>query len=581
MGNKTSNDTIEFAVFCLKGRRETMEDATLELLNYGSDPLQAFFAIFDGHYGDRCALYLKKNLPEILLKHRKFKEDVRAALVDSFIQVDRDFLAEAKAKEPTMYDGSTGIVVLIRDDKIYVANTGDSRGVLCRAGQTIPLSYDHKPNSPREEARIKKNGGILLLGRVQGKLAVSRAFGDIEFKDEETLDAKWVTAEPDVLEFDIDDETEFLILACDGLWDKLSNEDAVRIVRRRLNNEQDIKTTVQDLVNYAYESGSTDNISAIVVSFRPKKKTRKVKSARSNKESNRGVLVNGNGEEKNTEILVPKEDLEISKSRDSSIDTSDNNPPTTNERQKPDTQPSSRKKKKTDSTANRTKRNKNRDDTSTNGEKQQKRHKRIGRDESLSNGRKQSKRSRSANRDDASVNHEKPTKHRKHRDEPPNSSEKRSKRERLKPEKHHSDREKTKPNLTRQSTEPLSPIEKRRSKKDSVSSKKARFNSNDKTKSFLSLSVRQSQSSGQVDQVSKKRLRYSEKVGKKSRKDKDVTEIIGGKKKSKDEREGLRKVQSEMDLSVEVVSKRHSNAEVERKRFTPRERRTRYNSDSL
>lgn len=273
----------------MQGRRDTMEDATTHILNYGSNPVQAFFGVFDGHFGDRCALYLKKHLPDLILTHKKFEEDINTALLESFVRVDHEFLIEAKAQSPTMFDGSTGIVVVVRQNKIYVANTGDSRGVLCQGGDTVALSVDHKPELPKEQERIERNGGVLLLGRVQGKLAVARAFGDIEFKDEEKLEAKWITAEPDVLEFNIDEKTEFFILACDGLWDKISNEEAVKFVRKHLiENKEDIKSVVQKLVQHAFDEGSTDNISAIIVSFKPQGKKGKKKDKKKKDGKNKG-----------------------------------------------------------------------------------------------------------------------------------------------------------------------------------------------------------------------------------------------------------------------------------------------------
>eukprot|EP01120_Amphizonella_sp_Union-15-10_P010469 TRINITY_DN4193_c0_g2_i1.p1 TRINITY_DN4193_c0_g2~~TRINITY_DN4193_c0_g2_i1.p1 ORF type:complete len:412 (-),score=89.42 TRINITY_DN4193_c0_g2_i1:53-1288(-) len=273
MGNSTAKyEYIDFGQFGVKGRRETMEDATAEILDYGDQPSQAFFGVFDGHFGSRCAIYLKDHLPNTLLIHKTFKTDIKLALKESFAQIDERFLSEAKSASPMVCDGSTCIVVIIRDKKLYVANVGDSRGVLCRDGKAIALSFDHKPDVPKEHERIKNNGGTLLMGRVQGRLAVARAFGDIEFKDQETLGPKWITAEPDILEFDVDEKTEFFILACDGLWEKLSNDEAVRFVRKLLTeNKEDVKSVVKKLVQYALDLGSNDNISAIIVVLKPKK----------------------------------------------------------------------------------------------------------------------------------------------------------------------------------------------------------------------------------------------------------------------------------------------------------------------
>jgi len=182
-----------------------------------------------------------------------------------------------------MKDGSTAIVACIVNDKMYVANTGDSRGVLCKSGKDIVLSEDHKPNLSKEKERIKGYGGKVEkygeVWRINGNLAVSRAFGDFDFKDEETLGEKFLTVEPDILEFDIDEECEFIILACDGLWDVVTNEEAVNFVKESLkkydefkaratkDRNNDIYYTCMELAQLAREKGSKDNISCLIACF--------------------------------------------------------------------------------------------------------------------------------------------------------------------------------------------------------------------------------------------------------------------------------------------------------------------------
>eukprot|EP01120_Amphizonella_sp_Union-15-10_P011545 TRINITY_DN4920_c0_g1_i1.p1 TRINITY_DN4920_c0_g1~~TRINITY_DN4920_c0_g1_i1.p1 ORF type:complete len:319 (+),score=59.39 TRINITY_DN4920_c0_g1_i1:38-994(+) len=274
MGSSNSRygSYITYAEHSLTGRRETMEDATISILNYADDDLSAFFGVFDGHSGSRCAHYVMEKLPTELLSHPTFHFDLNLALKETFLLLDKEFLREAQANKPPITDGSTGIVLVVRQNKLYVANTGDSRAVLCKSGEAVPLSKDHKPQDPVELERIEKNGGKILMGRVQGVLAVARSFGDLEYKNPDTLEPKFVTAEPDVLELDVDDSTEFVILACDGLWEKLSNEEAVNFVRTHLIvNREDIKFVVTQLVQLAFDNGSTDNISAIIVELNPKR----------------------------------------------------------------------------------------------------------------------------------------------------------------------------------------------------------------------------------------------------------------------------------------------------------------------
>jgi protein phosphatase 2C family protein 2/3 len=132
----------------------------------------------------------------------------------------------------------------------YLGNAGDSRAVLCQKGKAVPLSVDHKPNDPEEMRRIIAGGGWVEACRVNGNLALSRALGDFIFKNNDSLKAEdqIVTglgfkgpaflivclALPDIVEVAITDEHEFIILACDGIWDVLSNEQAVAYCRKRL-----------------------------------------------------------------------------------------------------------------------------------------------------------------------------------------------------------------------------------------------------------------------------------------------------------------------------------------------------------
>jgi serine/threonine protein phosphatase PrpC len=151
MGNNNSiSSVIEHAKCELQGRRPEMEDATCSLVPFGNSQ-QALFGIFDGHFGSRCSTFVAKHLPEILLHNSHLNNDPKLALKETFHTVDKEFLKWARKDKLT--DGSTGIVALIKDTKLYVANTGDSRGVICENGQAIPLSSDHKPDVPKELER--------------------------------------------------------------------------------------------------------------------------------------------------------------------------------------------------------------------------------------------------------------------------------------------------------------------------------------------------------------------------------------------------------------------------------------------
>jgi protein phosphatase 2C family protein 2/3 len=124
--------------------------------------------------------------------------------------------------------GSTAIIVLITETQIYVANAGDCRAVMCKNGKMLQLSTDHKPGIPDEKQRILKNGGRVESGRINRKIAVSRALGDFEYKTMEApkesnsgwfLENHMITAVPEIKVVPMTNEIEFIILACDGVWD--------------------------------------------------------------------------------------------------------------------------------------------------------------------------------------------------------------------------------------------------------------------------------------------------------------------------------------------------------------------------
>ena len=149
------------------------------------------------------------------------------------------------------------LIVYLTPDRIWLANAGDSRAIMCRKGRAVQISRDHKSDSIDEKKRIQAlHGYIGEDRRVNGVLLLSRALGDTEQQPH-------VTYRPDVLEMDVSDAIEHLILACDGIWDVLSNDLVVEVVKAA-ETPQAAAIQLRDL---AYQLGSQDNISVIVVSF--------------------------------------------------------------------------------------------------------------------------------------------------------------------------------------------------------------------------------------------------------------------------------------------------------------------------
>ncbi|KAK9365315.1 phosphatase 2C-like domain-containing protein [Lipomyces kononenkoae] len=149
----------------------------------------------------------------------------------------------------------------VQERMLYTANAGDARLVLCRKGKALRLSYDHKGTDQMEAQRIKNSGGVVLNGRVNGILAVTRALGDSYIK-------KLVISRPYTTETYLTPDDEFLILACDGLWDVCSDQEAVNIIR----NVKDPQEASRMLIDYALAHFSMDNLTCMVVRFDDKMK---------------------------------------------------------------------------------------------------------------------------------------------------------------------------------------------------------------------------------------------------------------------------------------------------------------------
>ena len=256
---------LEAGISEMQGFRNSMEDTHIAT-TIPSAPDHTLFAVFDGHCGVAAAKFAEKHFVDVLsqsaewLTYLATKSPVHLtdALTNCFIRIDTDM-----RNDPTILDaGCTAVVVIVTPTMIVCANAGDSRAVMSQFAMRHPiaLSHDHKPDNPDESARIVANGGFVNNGRVNGSLAVSRAFGDFELKP-------MVSGLPD---FEIHmrnyDQDEMIILACDGLWDVFSNERAIYEVRDIFaEGETDLRLVAEEMLDMSLNKGSNDNISAIVV----------------------------------------------------------------------------------------------------------------------------------------------------------------------------------------------------------------------------------------------------------------------------------------------------------------------------
>lgn len=254
-----------YSVYCKRGRRGPIEDRYVAAV----DPdervrKKAFFGVFDGHGGSKAAEFAAKNLGSnidaAMAAARSGEEgySTERAIRDGYIKTDEDFLKEGSR------GGACCVTALISEGELAVSNAGDCRAVISRGGVAEALTTDHNPGQADELKRIEALGGYVDccngVWRIQGTLAVSRGIGDRYLKE-------WVIAEPETKTLRIKPEFEFLILASDGLWDKVTNQEAVDVVRPYCVDVENPKTlsACQKLVELSCKRGSLDDISLIII----------------------------------------------------------------------------------------------------------------------------------------------------------------------------------------------------------------------------------------------------------------------------------------------------------------------------
>ncbi|KAJ3676874.1 hypothetical protein LUZ60_002598 [Juncus effusus] len=256
-GGLSENGKFSYGYASSPGKRGSMEDFLETRIHLIDNQLVGLFGVFDGHGGARVAEYVKEHLISNLISHPNFITDTKKAIMDAYKQTDSEFLASDNSQNRDA--GSTASTAVLVGNRLVVANVGDSRAVICRGGEAIAVSRDHKPDQTDERQRIEEAGGFVMWAgtwRVGGVLAVSRAFGDKLLK-------QYVVVDPEIREEEINNSLEFLILASDGLWDVVSNEEAVQMVRPITDPEQAAKLLMEE----AYKRESSDNITCLVVRF--------------------------------------------------------------------------------------------------------------------------------------------------------------------------------------------------------------------------------------------------------------------------------------------------------------------------
>ena len=306
----------------MQGWRKRQEDAHIAAISQGDKNDIDIFGVFDGHGGKEISQFVSNHFTKELIDNKNLNKDMPKALRETFIKMDElmqtpEGIEEIKkharkskeeddiqskneppnsqmqlisvligqknpeSEEINLRTGCTACVLSVdeKNKKLYFANAGDSRVVMCKNGIAEAKSIDHKPELQSEKDRIYKAEGWISEGRVMGNINLTRGFGDLEYKKNKKLkpEEQMVTANPDIQIVNYTKDIDFVIIGCDGIWDCLKNQEACDFVKKRLKDNPDIKISkiigeMMDsiIAKDLYTEGGVgcDNMTCIVIVFK-------------------------------------------------------------------------------------------------------------------------------------------------------------------------------------------------------------------------------------------------------------------------------------------------------------------------
>ena len=306
----------------MQGWRKRQEDAHVAAISLGDKKNIDVFGVFDGHGGKEVSQFVSNHFTQELVSNKNLEVDMPQALKETFLKMDEIMITEdgieeikkyarkskeeddiQSKKEPpnsqmqliaqllepknpesneiSMRTGCTACVMSVDETKkkLYFANAGDSRVVMCKKGVAYAQSEDHKPDMKSEKDRILNAEGWVTDGRVKGNLNLTRGFGDLEYKQNKKLkpEEQMITANPDIKEVNFEDDIEFVIIGCDGIWDCLKNQEACDFVSKKLKENPEIKVSkiVEEILDsiiakdlYSENGIGSDNMTCIVIVFK-------------------------------------------------------------------------------------------------------------------------------------------------------------------------------------------------------------------------------------------------------------------------------------------------------------------------
>lgn len=269
-------------------------------------PKCAFFGIYDGHCGSACAEFLRDNLHKFILRDKHFPANPKEALREGILKAENEFLKKCLDAKGELIEksGSCALILLVVNEVCFVANVGDSRAILSKDGGRTAhsLTKDHKPCVPSEKERIMKAGGKIYRTQIQtislesdkgeeiekeeivngpyrvfpGRLSVSRTFGDFEAKLQKYGgNPNVVIVEPEIFEVPIDSSSDFILLGCDGLFDRFTSEELVGRIWEtsstkvwKGNYHEVAAEMVEGIFADTFQRKAWDNITVILICFK-------------------------------------------------------------------------------------------------------------------------------------------------------------------------------------------------------------------------------------------------------------------------------------------------------------------------
>merc|ERR1719195_465623 len=277
---------LRYGLSSMQGWRIEMEDAHSAMIGIPDQKDNvSWFAVFDGHAGSRVSAHCSHHLLDCIrasddftcslqqehtLSQEEMMGGIKKGILKGFLELDEKLRKIPEVASGEDKSGTTAVGALITDKYLIIANCGDSRGVACTNGKPVLATQDHKPSNEPERERIQNAGGSVMIQRVNGSLAVSRALGDFEYKnvDGKGPTEQLVSPEPEFyMKKRESDKDEFLVLACDGVWDVMTNEDICSFVNARMRVTDNLEQIANEVIDTCLHKGSRDNMSIIIIAF--------------------------------------------------------------------------------------------------------------------------------------------------------------------------------------------------------------------------------------------------------------------------------------------------------------------------